>query len=472
MKITIKQLLLLSFGVFILLLSFMQGADVGFTIIIILWYYSLVYCLFDIKKRLGYACFLATFFLFLLGAYVADQFFHYTENVVFFDKSITTHIYILLAISLLGLFLGNIIDIRKKYKNGFKDNKLYLQHMKRISKIGFYISFIPYLISVIIQAALVRNSGYTEIYLSDTLLLPFIIRIIAYSCPIFLFLFLSTLPNKRECNIPIFLYFIYSAISLLSGRRSIFVINCLTIFMYILYRSSNGKEEKWINKKILLTLFIILPIVAILLNVYGQTRFGDSDVIKHNNIFDSILNVFTSQGVSISVIGYEKYYENVLPDKLYSLSGLIEFLKFNPVSNVIFNFTKYTGQTVERALYGDLFTHAISYFVLPYNYLRGRGLGSSYIAEVYHDFSYIGVFIVNLIYGVVLKVCSNFNRNSVWLRFICLMIINSILMAPRSTTDAFISNFTHIEVILAVILVWGGSNILYNRKRLNRKINE
>ena len=81
--------------------------------------------------------------------------------------------------------------------------------------------------------------------------------------------------------------------------------------------------------------------VAILLNVYGQIKiWGFRCDKKHNNIFDSTLNVFTSQGVNISVIGYEKYYEKCTSDKLYSLSGLIEFLKFNPVSNVIFNFYK------------------------------------------------------------------------------------------------------------------------------------
>lgn len=472
MRVTVKQLLFLSLGYIILIIGLLRGADVGFIIVLIMWYYSFVYCVFDIKRRLGYAFFLATFFLFLLGAYVAEQFFYYSEKVVFFDKVITTHMYVVLGIALIGLFWGNIFqsNLRSRKRETYYcgDNKGYIAIMKEVSKIGFYVSFMPYLVTEILQVILVRNSGYTEIYLNNIVALPFWFKIIAYSAPVFLFVFLSTLPTKKECDIPILFYFGYSAVSLLSGQRSTFVINCMTIFMYYIYRNSRDTGGAWINKKTILMLIMALPVVAILLNAYGQTRFGNTDVKLFDNVFDSILDVFTSQGVSISVIGYEKYYENSLPDKVYSLSGIINFLKHNPISSIIFNFTSYTGQTAERALNDNLFTHAISYLVLPYNYLRGRGLGSSYIAEVYHDFNYIGVFIVNFIYGIVLKICSDFNKNSVWIRFSCLMIMNTILMAPRSTTDAFISNFTNIQVIFAVVLVWGVSNILHNREKKRR----
>lgn len=468
MKITIKQLTLLSFGGFILFTGLFQAVDLGFLVNLIIWYYSCVYCMFDIKRRLGYACFLATFFLFLLGAYVADQFFHYSENVVLFDKEITAHMYLAIGIALIGLFAGNIFQshIRSRKANLYYiDNKHYITAMRSVSRIGFYLSYIPYLISEVLQVSFVRNAGYTELYLNGAISLPFLFRLVAYSCPVFLFMYLSTLPSKKECGLSIFFYIFYSAVSLLTGQRSIFVINCMTVFMYYMYRDSLDIKERWIGKKTMVSLAIILPVTAILLNVYGQVRFGSTD-IKIDSFYHSILDVFTSQGVSISVIGYGKYYENSLPDKLYSLSGIIEFFKYNPISDAIFNYTGYTGQTAERALNGDLFTHAISYLVLPYNYVRGRGLGSSYIAEVYHDFSYVGVFLISFIYGAVLKICSNFNRNSVWLRFTCLMTMNTLLMAPRSTTDSFITNFTNIQVIFAVSIVWGTSNILYNKEKI------
>ena len=108
--------------------------------------------------------------------------------------------------------------------------------------------------------------------------------------------------------------------------------------------------------------------------------------------------------------------------------------------------------------------HIISYLVLPYNYLLGRGLGSSYIAELYHDFGYIGIFLGNIIYGCVIKICCNFNKCSIWMRYVCLVIINAILLAPRSTTDGFISSLTGMEVWLSGLLIWIISKFIYKRR--------
>ena len=200
-----------------------------------------------------------------------------------------------------------------------------------------------------------------------------------------------------------------------------------------------------------------------MLNIYGYIRFGEQ-YENTGGFLTSILDIFTSQGVSISVIGYEKMYENVIPEnKLYSFGTIIDFLKYNPISSVLFDFVEYTGQNAERALNGNYMAHIISYLVLPSNYSLGRGLGSSYIAELYHDFGYIGVFLGNIIYGIVIKVCSSFNKYQIWIRYVCLVMINAILLAPRSTADGFLSSLTGMEVWLSGLLVWVISKSIYKR---------
>ena len=105
---------------------------------------------------------------------------------------------------------------------------------------------------------------------------------------------------------------------------------------------------------------------------------------------------------------------------------------------------------------------------MRYTYLKGGGWGSCYIAELYADFGYIGVFLGNILYGVlingVLKGISK--KNSIWLTACGFLVIDSLFKAPRGTFDDFLRNFEYIYNLGIPIIVY----IIVNMKPSKRLI--
>ena len=465
-KIRSWQTVFIMIGIVLLPLLLLINADFGLAIIVTIWYWELLYSLSVGMENIPFLMFLLMFYLFLLAAYVDDQVFHYSEGVVLFDKNITNHIYWCLGISLIFLFIGNYFA---KYwhinKINSKTSSLkYDKSVLNVSLILFYICYIPYIITGILHALYSRTMGYTSLYLDDITILPYPVRLIAYMCPVFFYIFLASLPNKKKAFWPIFFYIIYSIITLFSGQRADFVINIIILIIYLAFRNKLDINKKWINGKLIVALLVVAPIIAILLNFLGQVRLGQDT--HYNSFFDAIFSTLNSQGVSVSVIGYGKEYEKLIPNKIYSLGGIVEFFKYNPISETLLGTRGFSGQSAGRALNGNLFSHTISYLALPWGYLHGRGLGSCYIAEAYHDFGYLGVAVWSFIYGIIIKGCNSFCDKGVWGRAIILYALYNILMAPRSLADAFISGFLQIQVIIAFFIVWIISNYSFNKTKI------
>lgn len=460
--------LYLILGILFIAASIICRVDAGFFIVLLLWFLLLGYCLINLERSIVVICFLLTFFIFLLGGYFTYQYFGYEKNIVVFEEEITKHIYVALGTALAGLFLG-VMEFNNEYLNTTETNIIrksgnedYISVMQFVSKCGFYITIVPYFIAEIYHVHASWAGGYADIYLNEaSAALPYPFRLVAYTCPVFLFLFLSTLPSKNEVVFPITLFFVYSVVTLLSGQRSTFVINMLLIFAYCVFRNNNSDNEVWLSKRLILIIIVMLPLGLIGLNMVGYVRFGND--AENTGILNMLFDTLTSQGISISVIGYERVFREAIPDKIYSLGGTIEFLKSNPISAHLFHTASYSGQNAARALNGNSFAHIISYLVLPWGYERGRGLGSCYIAECYHDFGYIWVFFVSVIYGKILKACSKFTEKSVPERFIILNMFYSLAMAPRGLTDAFISNLLVVQVWFAVFATIIITNILFHR---------
>lgn len=430
-----------------------SGVDLGFALTILLWLTSVIYCVVNAKNRITLLMFMFLFFVFLLGAYFCDQFLGHSQGVVLFDKKITSHIYICLIIAIFGLLVGSTNKISLATCNFAKNNiatkSEQEQIVGKISLYAFYITYIPYIISEIVRVIFSITRGYESIYLNDAnASLPYWFRLIAYMCPVFFYIFLASLPEKKKAKLPLILYLIYCTLSLLSGQRSGFVINLIVLFVYMFLR--NTDDDIWISNKVIMGLCIIIPIIIFGLYLLGNIRFGTNGEAEGAN---PILSIFTSQGVSISVIGYGKELADSIPNKLYSFGGIIDFFQTNPISKALFGFVEYTGQSAERALNGNSFAHIISYLVLPWGYERGRGLGSSYVAETYHDFGYLGVFISSVVYGLYLNLFDHITKLKFWIRILLLLSINSFLMSPRGETDAFLSCLLNIQVFVAVFII-------------------
>lgn len=456
------------FLILFILLSMLNNINGTFFMTMLIFNILLILCLSNYKKNITLIMFLLCYFMFLLGSYFVYEYLDYTEGVVVFDEEILNHIYLSLFISLLAIMIGYFL-VKVKFKVNFKfDKKINEDLVRKCSLLLFYISYIPYVAIEIIRVFKVRESGYTELYLEEAVRIPYFIGIFVYGCAIYFFIYLSTLPSKKEVKVPLILFTIYCVLTLFTGNRAIFVVNLSVIFIYSIFRSKNiNEEDNWINKQLLCFILLLIPILIFSLDYLGTIRF--SNTIFYQNKSSSFLDIFVKQGVSSSVIGFEKVYNYRIPNKIYSLGTIIEKIKYNPISSLIFGLESFKGNSIDRAIMGNSFAHVISYIVLPFGYLHGRGLGTCYIAEAYHDFGYIGIFIYSLIYGIILKKCSKFNSKNLAKRVMILVVLGSLLMIPRSNADSVISVFLKNEFIFGIVLIKILTNVFikYSKIKIN-----
>ena len=450
------------------IISVVSETNTLFFLVMFLFVMLMVFNIKNYKKNIVLIMFLICYFMFLLGSYFMYEFFGYSRGVVLFDAKTLNHIYLSLLISLIGISIGYYTSSVKIKGIRFRSNVNNDELFKKASIVLFYASYIPYFIIEILRVIKVREIGYTELYMDESVRIPYLIALIAYGCRIYFFVYLSTLPDKKEAKIPIFLFVIYSCITLMTGNRSVFVVNISLIFIYFIFRSfDNYFKSKWINKRKIMAIIIMIPLFIIGLDLIGSIRFNNT--IFETDKSSSFIDIFVKQGVSSSVIGYGKLYEHRIPRKIYSFGSTIEALKYNPISNILFNFNSFGGNSIQKAINGNSFAHIISYLVLPFGYVRGRGLGTCYIAEAYNDFGYTGILIFSIIYGMAIKKCSSFVHKTILGRSITLMLIGSLLMIPRSNADSIISLFLKSEVLVAIVLI-NFVVIVYNNIRKRRKI--
>jgi len=239
----------------------------------------------------------------------------------------------------------------------------------------------------------------------------------------------------------------------------------LTLFVYFNTRNGEQDSEEWFGKKSKLIVILTAPFLMVLLLLINNLRFGL--VMDDSNFFSFIVSFIYNQGVSINVIKRAELFKNVLPSgKWYSFGELIAFFQSNIISRLM-GIRYYSGNNIEHALYGSSMGHALSYVVLKKEYLSGAGLGSCYIAEVYHDFNYLGVIIINTIYGTLLKWISDLENRNIWLTAVLFLVFNSLLLAPRGSADLFLTCMIDMTTWGTIAIIWIVSKLLIHNNQIN-----
>ena len=110
--------------------------------------------------------------------------------------------------------------------------------------------------------------------------------------------------------------------------------------------------------------------------------------------------------------------------------------------------------TVERAIYGTSLDQSLYYIINRVSYLNGNGCGSSYIAETYLAFGYLGTFLFNIILANVLNKIDVYGYSKFWKNVLVLIFILSLFFIPRSGFDDFVGEFASATHILVIMFVW------------------
>ncbi|MEK4816077.1 O-antigen polysaccharide polymerase Wzy family protein [Macrococcus sp. FSL R5-0951] len=416
------------------------------------------YSLINIYNRIIFLCFNVSIFIFLFGRLFVSYFFGYKSDISgilgtnFYEASLIVFILKIIYTGLITLYIGFKIYDRKIEENFQNSHHVKFNPYLRItSLIVFYITII-FKVMVDYEAVQVASSqGYFEYFSTFKSSLPSIVVILSKFNTISFFIYLSTRPIKKRVLPVTAIYLAVNALSLLTGSRSNFMLNVLIIIIYF-GLSTATSNEKWFGKMEKMMVLILIPVLMVVMTFIGEARNKYSKGISSS--IDTIFEFFYSQGVSVNIIGYTKLLEKSIPDKIYSFGPFIEYFRYNILSK--FQDVKVLeGQSVERALEGYQYSHTMSYLIMPDLYIRGVGYGSSYMAELFHDFGWIGLIIGGMLFGIIIgKFTLEFNNKSIFIVLIVLMMTRAILFVPRASTVYFIINTFIIENIVGVIVIF------------------
>lgn len=431
--------------------------NVMFISIISLFANNVLYAIESLKTKVVFLLFNISFFTFLLGKYFLEM----LSGIQWwneFPNEIIIHTLLSLFISLLFIYTGSVFAelFNRNYSTyTFYDNTNSLFYFRKVSKIIFYITYFISFVVLLERIMFVLQNGYISLYLNFHSKMPFIIKKVSESYLTFFYIYLATLPEKREAKPLILLQIIYLGVSVLTGVRGILVVGLLVIVIYYIFRDLfiGDYDEKWLGKVERTLIIIALPFLIAFLNIYSFIRVG----IKVDNfsLLNEINNFFVLQGGSVNVISYGKLYENFLPltNTSYALGPFINYFTIGTIASIFTGLSPIVDK-IDVALYGNNFGATITYLVNPSYYLAGGGLGTQYIAELYADFGYLGVAIFNFIIGIVLSLILSVTSRKWWLFAIGLLTCNAIIEMPRNFAFTWIGVWYALPTWFPILITW------------------
>lgn len=433
--------------------------------VFVLFLHEVIFCVKNTEKHIALLLFLFAFFTFLMGRLIMPVFFDieddddiFFSNMIF-KKETILHTYLSVFISLLVLYLSYCLYNKKENDNllpQFDVHSDYVKVIRKYSKFAVWLT-IPFMLLVVLDNIYyVITHGYVSKYMEYETSLPGIIIVLSALYEYFLYLYLGTLPSKKDCRWIILSYVLISIIKMAAGDRG----ECMTalfvvVYYYFLRNRLCPGGQKWIGKRGMAMLASAVPAVVVILFSIAYLR--DDNDVKGDNMTIMMAGFFYQQSASMNVVACEYEDEKQLPQgKLYSIGPIIDYFTNNHLSRLIFGVEPYKVGTVELATKGHSLDPAITYLESPTFFFKGGGMGSSYIAEAYYDLGYLGIVLFNIFYGFVLAKVQKMNSKNVWLSLIALVIIRFIMYAPRARALGFVAavfsvSFWPLALILHLI---------------------
>lgn len=437
-------------------LLMVSGQNVYLTILLGVFMFSLLYVVLNTNGNYFMIFYLCAFFIFLIARITATALFGMKEKayVPLLTDDARNVTCVILSLSLISLMIGYRVKLK-----GFTSYRVkglpyevsdqYMTALRAVSKYVFYIVESVVILESLERAVYSQVFGYFESYVSYSSNIPYIVRMIADIEPVVLAVYLAAMPSKREIRGP-FCFFVLGLIAnVFGGTRYPLVSGILFALVYCLLRNETDSEV-WIKKRTIILGVVFSPAAIVFLQFMSSWRLGGTP-----SYTAPIAEFMYSIGGSGYLIGYAEMYRGELASRgiIYSFGRIWKLIFANPISRNIFSTVIYPSQTANNAMYGHSFANAITYLLRPSAFLRGYGMGSSYIAELYTDFSYPGVVLGNLFIGGVIKKTRELEKNHFIKNFLCTFIIMMLLRIPRDSFDYFIVEFLGVKNILTMMIL-------------------
>lgn len=436
--------------------------SVLFLLVMLVWCGIVIYAAIKMERRAMLLMFALTFFVFLMGREFLQQFFHYMPQPETFTAAVQTHTHLCLLIALVGLF-GVYWLFKRKTRSERCVGEERESYVLRVSRLMLLVVLVPAVVYRVILTVFVQMHGYNAFYTDFAVLLRENLLLYALSkveeiAPACFCIYLAAMPAKKDFFKMAGLYAVYLVLTLGAGTRAPFLLGVFLILFYFLYRAGLSPKEGWFRRKYLLPCGAALAAFALVFYFAGLVRDGAN---ASGGLADGLFGFVYSQGVSINVIKRGFFLQDQIPDGyLYSLN----FTRYGIIARLL-GIPVYSGNTVEQALYGGSFAHALSYVFMGADYLAGRGTGTSYVAELYHDFWYIGVFVGSAFYGWLCTRIERYKSGRFFGRACLFIAITQLLWAPRGGFTEWVTTLISPSALAALVGVFAIAWLLERRKQ-------
>lgn len=432
-----------------------------------IWIFNVIYSLIKINKRYIFLIFNVIFFLFLMGQICFDVLLS-SPNIQIFDNNIIRHTLFCLGISLITLFVVTYLfndesDISFQVKRNVS-LEMFFFLMFCVSSVFVLIKYFEMFLSI-------KDNGYLFYYTQFQTTLPSIVYQIANLYQLAFYSWLALFPPKKYLYIGSIIFLIISLCTMLNGQRGTAMINLVLLLTYYFIRDHLQVDEKTFFTKKKIIVFVFLGFICMLvLNYINLLRYGNFENLS--NPLSSIFSFIYNNGGSYKVISYQELYKDYFQtDKIYCLYPLEYMIKNNILTRMFFNPIIYTSNTIEMATLTNNFSEAISYIVLGERYLLGEGLGGCYIAEIYCNFNYLGVLLINALYAIFMIKIPKLIRSNYFIGSLVLLSLSSLYWAPRSHSLEFISKpfeSSNIFIFLGIFILYKMGTFEYINNKLNK----
>ena len=344
----------------------------------------------------------------------------------------------------LGFFIGIINETESEMKS-----RVTLKNRKIYTDFGMFLFIIalPALAyKMFIQLRIILQAGY-EAYYTGILKgvdYPFFTKGSGTIMTIGFLIFLISVPSKKKFLTVSSLYLMVKLLDSFKGARAIFLTQLLFIMWY--YAQVYGIKIKMKTMGKLVGFTVIFS--QLLVSVRSKKVFS-------LDLINTVYNFLFSQGVSYLVLGYTIDFK----------SRIVGQGPYPYVFQGIFGFKP---QSLETLTTTNSLADKLTYLLNPTAYLKGEGIGSNYIAEMY-DLGYLWIIIISVLLGIFIVKYEKYVVKNRFLLLTSYYFIPNLFYIPRGSFfgEALIKNM--IMLISVYVLIFGFD---YMYRKIEEKYND
>lgn len=439
-----------------------------------LWLNGILYAFHKVEARSFLFGFLVSFFIFLMTMDTMDRFFGYQSQLLSATLSEDTmrKVHTLYIVGLIGILGTYIILSTFRAKSGKRTmgkgvvDSTWLLAVQKSAKTFFYATIPLSLLKMFLT--ITTGGSYTSIYTAEAIssggLFKLILHYGSLIAMVAFTVYLATLPSFAEARLILALWVLNSGLYLFTGRRREVALLLLFFFCYALARNRITPEEPWITKRSLFWAGLAVPVLVVIFTATELMR-GLSNATGRG--LEAIASFIYGQGVSMRTLANVISYHELLPNQHY----LLEFTHQGLLPRLL-GLEVFQGNSVQRAMEGNSLSHSLSYLVLgPDTYLSGIGTGSVFLAEGFMEGGVLGVFLLSILYGMLLHWVDSFADRGLFKATLCLLIVQSLLWAPRGSATGFISDLIDPATLGSLGLIFFLAMVL-NRPSKNKNASQ